>query len=59
VHLSASGWPVVGDRVYGEPDASMARQALHAWRVALPHPVTRQRLEFEAPLPDDVARVIG
>jgi 23S rRNA pseudouridine1911/1915/1917 synthase len=44
VHLSASGWPIVGDRVYGEADATWTRQALHAWRISLPHPVTRQRL---------------
>ena len=58
VHLAASGWPILGDRVYGSEDASIARQALHAWRVALPHPVTRQLLDLEAPLPDDVSRVI-
>lgn len=56
VHLAASGWPVVGDPVYGTGgDAAMApRQALHAWRVTLPHPVTRQPLDLEAPLPDDL-----
>jgi len=30
------------------------RQALHAWRLAFNHPVTGARLEFEAPLPDDM-----
>jgi 23S rRNA pseudouridine1911/1915/1917 synthase len=61
VHMQASGWPVVGDTVYrGEagtadpPAAALARQALHAWRIALPHPVTREPLHFEAPLPDDM-----
>jgi 23S rRNA pseudouridine1911/1915/1917 synthase len=54
VHLAASGHPIVGDGLYGEPDASIARQALHAWRVALPHPTTRQRLEIEAPIPHDM-----
>jgi 23S rRNA pseudouridine1911/1915/1917 synthase len=54
VHLAAAGWPILGDAVYGKPDARIARQALHAWRIALPHPATRQRVEFEAPLPDDM-----
>lgn len=54
VHLAASGWPVLGDRTYGTPDARIARQALHAWRVSLPHPITRQLLEFEAPVPTDM-----
>lgn len=58
VHLAASGHPIVGDSVYGEPDASIARQALHAWRVTLLHPATRQRLEIEAPIPPDIRALL-
>ena len=58
VHLAASGWPIVGDRVYGVTDPVITRQALHAWKVALPHPVTRQPLDIEAPLPDDLAPLL-
>jgi len=58
VHLAASGHPIVGDSLYGEPDASIGRQALHAWRVTLPHPVTRQRLEIEAPIPHDIQTLL-
>jgi 23S rRNA pseudouridine1911/1915/1917 synthase len=54
VHLAASGWPILGDPVYGRPDPRITRQALHAWRVTLLHPITRAHLEFEAPLPDDM-----
>jgi 23S rRNA pseudouridine1911/1915/1917 synthase len=57
VHLSASGWPIAGDRTYGGSDPGpdpVPRQALHAWRVRLPHPGTRQPLSFEAPLPADL-----
>jgi 23S rRNA pseudouridine1911/1915/1917 synthase len=67
VHLAARGWPLVGDPTYGEArwpaivDATLAatlrafpRQALHAWRVALTHPVTRERLIVEAPVPRDL-----
>ncbi|MGE0461920.1 MAG: RluA family pseudouridine synthase [Vicinamibacterales bacterium] len=55
VHLAHKGWPLVGDPVYGRKDATIdfPRQALHAWRVALTHPVTREPLEIVAPLPDD------
>jgi 23S rRNA pseudouridine1911/1915/1917 synthase len=66
VHLAARGWPIVGDPVYGEPrwahvsDPALAaalrafpRQALHAWRVALTHPVTRAPLSLEASVPRD------
>jgi 23S rRNA pseudouridine1911/1915/1917 synthase len=54
VHLAASGWPILGDTVYGKSDDRIGRQALHAWRIALPHPVTRERVEFESPLPGDM-----
>jgi 23S rRNA-/tRNA-specific pseudouridylate synthase len=55
VHLSARGWPIVGDQVYGAADERIGRQALHAWRVSMPHPMTRATMVFEAPLPADVA----
>ena len=72
VHLAARGWPIVGDRVYGEPrwtagrDAALAaalrafpRQALHAWRLAVAHPVTRERLFVEAPVPRDLEGLLA
>jgi pseudouridine synthase, RluA family len=37
----------------------LSRQALHAWRLAFDHPSDGRRLEFEAPLPDDMARVLS
>jgi len=57
VHLAFRGWPILGDRVYGSADEAIARQALHAWRVAFPHPVTRQPIEIEAPMPEDMRRL--
>jgi 23S rRNA pseudouridine1911/1915/1917 synthase len=54
VHLAAHGWPVVGDRVYGKADARIGRQALHAWRVVLPHPVSGDPLDLTARVPDDM-----
>jgi 23S rRNA pseudouridine1911/1915/1917 synthase len=54
VHLASRGWPVVGDALYGARDARIARQALHAWRVTLPHPTSRELLTIVAPLPDDM-----
>ena len=59
VHLSTRGWPIIGDRVYGTADERIGRQALHAWRVSMPHPVTRVALSFEAPLPEDIASLVG
>ena len=58
-HLSARGWPIVGDRVYGTADDRIGRQALHAWRVSMPHPVTHAAMSFEAPLPAEIASLGG
>ena len=54
VHLAASGWPIAGDRLYGVPHPNLARQALHAWNVRLPHPVTRTPLAITAPVSGDL-----
>jgi len=54
VHLAARGWPIVGDRVYGQESPGISRQALHAWRVTFPHPVTRESIAVTAPVPDDM-----
>jgi 23S rRNA pseudouridine1911/1915/1917 synthase len=57
-HLSARGWPLVGDRVYGNAGCDigpMARQALHSWRVSLRHPATGAPMVIIAPIPDDMA----
>jgi 23S rRNA pseudouridine1911/1915/1917 synthase len=58
VHLAARGWPIVGDALYGQREESIARQALHARRVTLPHPITRQPLEAEAAIPEDISHLI-
>ena len=70
-HLAARGWPIVGDAVYGLPlwtqiaDQALAaalrdfpRQALHAWRVELTHPVTGMRIRAEAPVPADLSALL-
>ena len=54
VHLAAIGLPVVGDPTYGVPDEQLKRQFLHAWRLALPHPVSGEPVEVESPLPPEL-----
>jgi 23S rRNA pseudouridine1911/1915/1917 synthase len=54
VHLAASGWPLAGDPVYGVPHPRLARQALHAWTLRMPHPVTRKPLAITAPVSEDL-----
>ena len=55
VHLAAIDLPVAGDPVYGvEGDLGLARQFLHAARLAFPHPFTGEPVEAESPLPPDL-----
>jgi 23S rRNA pseudouridine1911/1915/1917 synthase len=55
VHLSALGHPIVNDPLYGRPDSRLALpgQALHAWKLAFKHPVTKDYLAFEVEPPAD------
>ena len=57
VHLAAIGHPVLGDPRYGRAKTPAPRPFLHAWRLAFDHPVTGERLSFEAPLPPDLEAV--
>jgi 23S rRNA pseudouridine1911/1915/1917 synthase len=58
VHLASCGWPIAGDRMYGEADPRIGRQALHAWRLTFSHPTTDATIEMEAPLPPDLRALI-
>jgi 23S rRNA pseudouridine1911/1915/1917 synthase len=57
VHLAWLGHPLVSDAVYGgAPALGMLRQALHAARLRLQHPIFGTWLDFECPPPADFAR---
>jgi 23S rRNA pseudouridine1911/1915/1917 synthase len=53
VHLSAIGHPVYADPLYGTPVPGH-RLWLHAENLAFIHPVSGERLSFEAPIPNDL-----
>lgn len=59
VHMASLGHALVGDATYGgKPELGLQRQALHAHRLALLHPVTAQPLQFECALPPDLAQAV-
>jgi len=59
VHMASIGHPLVADTVYGgHAVTGLTRQALHAWRLGLQHPVTGQPLAFEVPVPADMAAAL-
>lgn len=55
VHMKHLGHPILGDRLYGlaghPGEEHTERLMLHAHRLEFPHPVTGERVAFEAPLP--------
>lgn len=62
VHFQHIGHPIVGDQVYGkrqnarlevERGITAPRQMLHARDLSFVHPVTRERMQFRAPEPED------
>lgn len=63
IHLSESGHPLCGDKVYrgpfpGKPlvdDSGAPRVALHAAELGFEHPVTGEKLRFSMPLPADLS----
>jgi 23S rRNA pseudouridine1911/1915/1917 synthase len=73
LHLAHVGCPVLCDRLYGgqavlttrqiKPDAEddlvlLERQALHAHRLTMTHPTTHERVDFQAPIPEDMTKVL-
>jgi 23S rRNA pseudouridine1911/1915/1917 synthase len=63
VHMASLGHPVAGDELYGraaaKPPIPFDGHALHAVALAFVHPVTEKRLEFTAPLPPRMARLLS
>jgi len=73
VHLAAIGCPILADVLYSgrgvveadhlglgsAPGPLLSRQALHAASLVLDHPVTGERMRFEAPLPDDIEALLA
>jgi 23S rRNA pseudouridine1911/1915/1917 synthase len=63
VHMAHMGHPIVGDALYGRTrkhhlPEKPKRQMLHAARLAFNHPESGKRLSFEAPLFEDMGRLL-
>jgi 23S rRNA pseudouridine1911/1915/1917 synthase len=54
VHLSSIGHPIIGDVLYGGNNKLIRRQALHAAKISLTHPLTKEKLEMKADFPLDI-----
>jgi 23S rRNA pseudouridine1911/1915/1917 synthase len=62
IHLSESGHPLVGERVYirgfAGPNIEAPRLMLHAAELGFVHPATEREMRWEQPLPDDMQAVL-
>lgn len=58
VHLKYLGYPLVGDYLYNPDMEYIHRQALHAYRMTFVHPVTGEAMEFTAPMPEDMKKIL-
>lgn len=59
VHMSHMGHPVLGDTLYGgENEELISRQALHAASLTFTHPITGEKTEYRADLPEDMKKAI-
>lgn len=73
VHLAYKHLPIVGDKVYGGRNRipanidetcrnalkKMNRQALHATRLGLKHPISNEKLSWESTIPDDISNLVN
>lgn len=59
VHFAFLGTPLYGDTMYGTPDIDIGRQALHCRSLTFIHPVTNEKMTFEADLPEDMKRLLS
>jgi 23S rRNA pseudouridine1911/1915/1917 synthase len=59
VHLASLGHPLIGDAAYGRRGGiAFPRQALHAWRLGLTHPASREAMQWESALPVDFSALL-
>ena len=54
VHMAYIGHPLLGDDLYGGNTSLINRQALHSSKISFIHPITKQAVNYEAPLPNDL-----
>jgi len=58
VHMAYMGHPLLGDDLYGGSMERIKRQALHACRIKMLHPITHENIVFNAELPEDMRELI-
>lgn len=58
VHMSSIGHPILGDSLYGHTSSLINRQALHAYKIEMIHPITQEKLILTCPPCQDMLHII-
>ena len=58
VHFAYKGNAILGDTLYGVETSLINRQALHAWSLSFVHPISKEQIMIETPLPEDMKNVL-
>lgn len=56
IQLSHYGFPLLGDKKYSSK-FPFPRPALHSWKLSFPHPISKEIMNFTAPLPEDFSKI--
>ena len=59
LHSKHIGHPIIGDTLYGKESELISRQALHCHKISFTHPVTKNKIEFVSPMPEDMQKAIN
>ena len=59
VHMQDLKHSIVGDMKYGSTQDPIRRVALHAYKLEFIHPVTKEELSFETPIPESFIKLIS
>lgn len=58
IHMKYLGFPLIGDYLYNPDMEYIGRQALHSYHLSFLHPITLEKMDFTAPLPEDMRKVL-
>ena len=59
LHSKHIGHPIIGDTLYGNESELISRQALHCHKISFTHPITKNKIEFISPIPEDIKKAIN
>ena len=57
VHMQYVGHPLLGDTLYSTASPFISRQALHSYYTSFIHPIKKEKMEYIAPIPNDMAKL--